>query len=413
MTFVSSAIIAGSVNAAPIPFTRDLQLEQEIVETYSGIAYANYQDSLQGVSDLKQAINDFLVGAENNFSERSLELLLKNAKDVWTSNARVPYGQTEIFRFVNGPIDFEAIDDGVTSYLEQINFEGVEGMVNGWPLDEAYIDAVDGDPQAGIVNNTALPITKDLLTSMNEQNGEKNISTGYHAVEFLLWGQDFSATGAGERPASDYTTAPNADRRRLYLKTLVEILDDHISSVTAQWEPNQNNYRASLKSLDSGATLQNMFVSMISMIGDELKSERVENALLLEDQEEEHSCFSDTTVNDIMGNYLGAKNIYLGQYQAYNNASANYTGKGISAYVATFYPDLDQKIKAQFTATENAIAYFYATTAKNLNFGYQSIAISFDNAIVDEQAKVQAIIDELDALDGLLKQAAKDLGYQI
>lgn len=413
MSIISSAIFAASVNASPVPFARDLNLEKEIVESYSAIAHANYQDSLIGVKELRNAINDFVAAAENSFSDRTLELLMQNAKDVWAKNARIPYGQTEIFRFVNGPVDFEAIDDGITTYLELINFEGVEGLMNAWPLDEAYIDSVAGDATAGIINNRSLTITKDLLVSMNEQNGEKNISTGFHAIEFLLWGQDTDVAGPGSRSISDYTTASNADRRRLYLKTLVEILDEHLSSITNQWTAGQVNYRDSLTKIDTQATLEGMFVSMISMIGDELKSERIENALILEDQEEEHSCFSDTTINDIFGNYLGAKNIYLGQYNAYNAGVINVNGKGVSDYVSTFYPDLDKKIKAQFELVENAIAYFYGTTAKNLHFGSQAIVIPFDAAIVNDQASVQSIVDELDSLDNLLKQAAKELGYQI
>ena len=56
-------------------------------------------------------------------------------------------------------------------------------------------------------------ITAEALTAANEEGGETNISTGWHAIEFLLWGQDLSATGPGARPATDYTTAPNAERR--------------------------------------------------------------------------------------------------------------------------------------------------------------------------------------------------------
>src|SRR5690606_31905515 len=108
------------------------------------------------------------------------------AKQAWIY-ARQPYGKTEVFRFYNGPIDRD---------------QGPEGLLNAWPLDEAYIDYVVGAPQSGIINNiTEFPeITKELLISLNELDGEKNVSTGYHAIEFLLWGQDFFTDSAGQRP---------------------------------------------------------------------------------------------------------------------------------------------------------------------------------------------------------------------
>ena len=80
--------------------------------------------------------------------------------------------------------------------------DGPEGLINAWPLDEAYIDYVEGDPAAGVVNDpdTYPTIDAELLTSLNEQGGEANISTGWHAIEFLLWGQDLSTDGPGDAP---------------------------------------------------------------------------------------------------------------------------------------------------------------------------------------------------------------------
>ena len=136
---------------------------------------------------------------------------LAAAKQSWL-DARVLYGPTEAFRFYDGPIDNP--DDGP------------EGQINAWPLDEAYIDYVEGDAAAGIINDTVgVPeITTDVLVAANEEGGESNISTGWHAIEFLLWGQDLSADGAGARPLTDYTTAPTAERRATYLTLLAELL---------------------------------------------------------------------------------------------------------------------------------------------------------------------------------------------
>ncbi len=69
-------------------------------------------------------------------------------------------------------------------------------------------------------------ITKELLAEKLQEAGgvEANVATGYHAVEFLLWGQDLNGTGPGNgaRPASDFDTKKctngNCARRAQYLK---------------------------------------------------------------------------------------------------------------------------------------------------------------------------------------------------
>lgn len=394
--------------AFPVPFKRDMALEKAIVANYADMAYANYSDSLVGAKFLGKTLSAFTALSQMNTAPETLKTSFELAKITWT-NSRLPYGQSEIFRFYNGPIDFEAIDDGVTTYLESINFEGVEGLLNAWPLDEAYIDYVGGDLTAGIINDPSIAITRETLELMNERDGEKNISTGYHAIEFLLWGQDQSLTGPGQRPVSDYTTAKNADRRRLYLNTLSETMISHLEKVTDQWKPGMKNYREELVNRDPREVVTFMFTAMIAMAGDELKSERIENALLLEDQEEEQSCFSDTTINDIYTNYLGVKNTYLGKYKGLYNRQ-EIKGASVSDLVASINPALDKKIREAFTSAEETIAPFYGVDAQNLGLGGNQIVIAFDVAITSQQSKVQMIVDALDELDGLLKQAASELG---
>ena len=147
---------------------------------------------------------------------------LDAAKEAWLT-ARDEYGPTEAFRFYGGPIDNEET--------------GVEGLVNAWPLDEAYIDYVDGDPEAGIVNNPDEhpTIDADALVAANEQGGEANVSTGWHAIEFLLWGQDLSADGPGARPVEDYTTS--RERRPSRRLPRHRLRPARSSTWTAWWPP--------------------------------------------------------------------------------------------------------------------------------------------------------------------------------
>lgn len=401
-----------SVNAElPAPLAPQSELEKEVVSTYQKIGFSNYQDSLLGVEGLQAKIENFIKMTKAGQNEAQLNKALDEVKASWTYEARIPYSQSEIYRFVNGPIDFEAIDDGVDTYLETIGFEGVEGLVNAWPLDEAYIDYVEGDATTGLINDPSVVLDSDTITVMNERDGEKNISTGYHAIEFILWGQDRDLNGPGQRPVADFTSNTSADRRKAYLSLTTEVLKNHLETVTGQWNPQVVNYTTELFQRDSKDVISDMFVAMISMIGDELKSERIENALLLEDQEEEQSCFSDTTVNDIFGNYLGAKNLYLGTYSAFNRAELSVAGTGVEALVSLVAPNLDLRIKESFVTIETALAEFYGVSIQDLKYGQNEIKLPFDKAIVQDQAKVEAIIAGLEDLDNALKDAQRVLGY--
>ncbi len=177
-----------------------------VVSHYAALVAATYEDTAAAATELQQAIAAFLAAPSADG--------LAAARKAWLV-AREWYGQTEAFRFYGGPID----DD-----------KGPEGRLNSWPLDEAYIDYVRGKPGAGIVNDPRVAITKASLARLNERGGEENISAGWHAIEFLLWGQDRSETGPGDRPFTDYVdrAAPHAARRRQYLQVVTELLLDDL-----------------------------------------------------------------------------------------------------------------------------------------------------------------------------------------
>ena len=225
------------------------------------------------------------------------EQSLADCKSAWLA-ARLPYGQTEAYRFYDGPIDGPA---------------GVEGLLNAWPLDEGYIDYVVGGDSGLVGKNT--PITKQFLVDMNEKDGETNISTGYHAIEFLLWGQDLSATGPGTRPATDYSTAANASRRGQYLIAVADLLLENLQTVRDQWKVGATQRNDFVQKANPDASLAKLMRGMGALAKGELAGQRMRAALQTSNQEDEHSCFSDNTHTDIKMNYLGIKNLYLGRYK--------------------------------------------------------------------------------------------------
>jgi putative iron-regulated protein len=226
----------GSIDSAPVN------------AAYAANVHANYAESLSKAQMLKTAIDAFVAAPS--------QTTLDAAKTAWLAS-REPYGQTEVFRFYDGPIDNPE--------------DGPEGAINAWPLDEVFIDYVDNMPNAGIINNLqAFPtITKQVIADQNENGGEANISSGYHAIEFLLWGQDLSASGPGVRPFTDYTTLANADRRKQYLSLVTELLVDDLTAVTEAWADGAD-YRADF---EAGGTdsIQKMLLGMGSLSATAIK----------------------------------------------------------------------------------------------------------------------------------------------
>jgi len=262
----------------------------EIVQEYAALVYDNYTKTHADAVALQTAINAFLDNPNDETQNA--------AKQTWLIS-RDSYGQTEAFRFYEGPIDF----------ADENGNEGPEGRLNAWPLDEAYIDYVQGNEKAGLVNNAGVDITKASLTDTNQADDEAEVSTGYHAIEFLLWGQDLSLDSAGQRPASDYAKTPENERRRKYLKVVTDLMVDDLAFLMKEWAPAQDNFAKGFLQ-DEGA-LSKIMTALATLSGFELASERMATSLDSGDQEDEHSCFSDNTHNDFIMNQQGIMNVFF------------------------------------------------------------------------------------------------------
>jgi putative iron-regulated protein len=288
-------------------------------ETYADVVYASYDDSVVSATAMKAAIAAFLATPS--------DATLAAAKQAWLT-ARNDYLPTEAFRFYDGPIDNPK--------------NGPEGRINAWPMDEAYVDYVTGSPTSGIVNNTAKypTITTAVLTETNEAGGEKNISTGWHAIEFLLWGQDANPNGPGARSVTDYTTGTNASRRADYLRLTTDLLIQDLTSVRDQWAPDGGAYRKKMVANPKQA-ITNALRGMGALSAGELAGERMAVAYETKDQEDEHSCFSDNTNADVVGDLVGIRRVYLADHPKVSG------GTSISDLVAKVNPQLDTKLRGQ------------------------------------------------------------------
>ena len=185
---------------------------------------------------------------------------------------------------------------------------------------------------ANVIANTSIKIageqvdtskiTKELLADKLQEAGgvESNVATGYHAIEFLLWGQDLNGTGpgAGNRPATDYDlkncTDGHCDRRAQYLETATDLLVDDLALDGRTVGPDGAARKAVMA--DGGkAGLVALFKGLGSLSYGEMAGERMKLGLLIHDPEEEHDCFSDNTHNSLYYDVVGIKNVYLGSYK--------------------------------------------------------------------------------------------------
>ncbi|MGE0788217.1 MAG: imelysin family protein [Sandaracinaceae bacterium] len=291
------------------------------------MAEAEYEDSLGGVQALSAAIAAFRADPT--------DATLEAARQAWL-DSRVSYLQTEPWRYYGGPI-------------EQGDPER-EGALNGWPIDESVIDYVvdpaSGEIVMGGVVNSTDPIDGPLLRSLNATASETALTTGYHPIEFLLWGQDDpSESGPGNRPLTDFTTDPQAERRLTYLTVAAQLMEEDLAGVLAEWRDEPTTFRTAFREGDPQDRLADVFLGLASMSGPELAGERIGVALDTRDQEDEHSCFSDNTHHEIYLDALGIRNVYLGEYVRTDGTRVE--GPSPSDLVRARDPDLDARIREQ------------------------------------------------------------------
>lgn len=375
-----------------------------VVAHYADLALAVFSDAARTGKALQGAIDALLANPGED--------TLKAAREAWLA-ARAPYMQSEVFRFGNAVVD------------------DWEGQLNAWPLDEGLIDYVAADYQhalgnpgasANIIANTEIQvgedqldvteITPEKLASLNELGGsEANVATGYHAIEFLLWGQDLNGSnpGAGARPATDFVVGEGAtgghnERRRAFLKAAADLLVADLDEMVGQWQAGvAGNYRASLEAEPAENGLRKMLFGMGSLSLGELAGERMKVALEANSTEDEHDCFSDNTHNSHFYNGKGIRNVYLGEYRKVDGSTLS--GPSLSSLVAKLDAQADSSLKADLEATEGKLQALVDSANNGQHFDQ---LIAADNSA--GQQIVRDAIAALVAQTGAIEQAAGKLG---
>ncbi len=374
----------------------------EILTTYADIAQAKYEDSLIAAKTLGAAI-DVLIADPSDAT-------LNAARAAWIA-ARVPYQQTEVYRFGNAVVD------------------EWEGKVNAWPLDEGLIDYVDAsyggasDENAFAALNVianrsfdlsgktidAREITPALLSNtLHEADGiEANVATGYHAIEFLLWGQDLNghSSGAGNRPFTDFVqgdacTGGNCDRRAQYLSAATDLLVSDLAWMAEQWKEG-GEARAALTANET-AGISAILTGMGSLSYGEQAGERMRLGLMLNDPEEEHDCFSDNTHNSHYYDGLGIQNVYLGSYTRIDGTPVG--GASLSDLLSVTNPELDVEMKVKLANTIQALGRLKSTAESGFaydqmlergNEGGEQLIMAGVNGLIDQTKTIERIVATL------------------
>ena len=364
----------------------------KVLVNYANIAHAMYEDSLITAESLKSAVNALVA--------KPTKTNLIRARAAWIA-AREPYQQTEGYRFGNAIVD------------------DWEGKVNAWPLDEGLIDYVDSsygkasddNPYftANIIANTSIKLSGKVIdassitpaflsgTLHEIDEVESNVATGYHAIEFLLWGQDLNGTnpGAGNRPHTDFNqkncTGGNCIRRAQYLTATTDLLINDLRDIVAAWAPGGAARIEVTKNSRNG--IATMIKGLGSLSYGELAGERIKLGLMLHDPEEEHDCFADNTQNSHYFDQIGMIAIYQGNYARIDGSLVH--GESLKSLISSRSPDVANKIERAMSATLSRMQIM-----KDLA---DSRIMSYDQMIGEGNVVGNGIIQ--DVVDGLVSQA--------
>ncbi|AHA27396.1 imelysin family protein [Candidatus Liberibacter americanus] len=384
-----TSIIIFLINPLSLPNALAAVNPIDVLQHYAYVAHARYEDALNSAKQLDNAIDALIA-----FPSKEK---LDDARLKWIK-ARIPYQQSEVNRFISPTIN-------------ELNKK-----INEWPIDEGFIDYVDisyiqDDNEnelynANIIANSKISVngqeidisvlTPELIRKLHGANGvSRNVTTGYHAIEFLLWGQDLQTKTrkAGDRPYTDFSikkcTGGNCKKRADYLKIASTLLISDLEKMAKSWSAEGETTKLLMKDIKSGLNL--MIKGMTYMSYGELAGDRMNLGLVLHDPEQEIDRFSDNTHASYLNNIIGIASSYTGEYTRIN--SEKISGASISDLIRNNYKNLDIEINNKLYDTLKD-AYIMAEHASHVE--------SYDQMINDNNPIGNKIVRNV--IDDLIRQ---------
>ncbi|MEM7259253.1 MAG: imelysin family protein, partial [Pseudomonadota bacterium] len=282
-------------------------------------------------------------------------------------------------------------------------------------------------PTVNIINSN-VEINEALISNTATAEDEHDVIAGYHALEFMLWGQDLNEDGSadtlnardssgGQRPLTDFTTDQYADRRILYLQVVAAKLVADLQGVRDGWVEGAS-YRTAFTTVadedEAKQKLTEILTGMGTLSEGELAGERMQISFSSNSQEDEHSCFSDNTHRDIWLNAEGIANSFYGVYNGFDtnndalddNTTRQVDGYGLDDYLTDAgLTDLRDRMTAALTSTETAYTEI-DTSARN---GQPVDTLIQDNVRTADNPMYKTII-ALNAQSAIIAEGATTLG---
>jgi putative iron-regulated protein len=397
-TFAFAAVVFLAVVPACLVRAATPPPAHSVAVHYADLAEAIYGDAAIAARDLQKAVNAFLAQPTSDN--------LAKARLTWKA-ARIPYLQSEGFRFANSVVD------------------DWEPRVNAWPLDEGLIDYVapsygknsEQNPlytlniiasaklRVGAKMIDASTIDAALLRQLQEAEGvQTNVSTGYHAIEFLLWGQDLKGLsgGSGERPATDYDlsacTHGSCSRRAAYLKAVSDLLVSDLEEMTTDWAKD-GKARAELLAKSEDGALSEILTGLGSLTYGEMAGERMKLGLMLHDPEEQQDCFSNNTHNSHFYDEQGIGQIWRGHYVRLDGSAVE--GASMRDYVMAADPAAAQRLDTALDGAHTAIATIRDAAESGRMAYSQMIASGNDEGNKTVQSAMDALVAQTRAIEGV------------
>lgn len=356
--------------------------KEALIRNHAAIAYAVYSDALFQATNLQTAIASFVTDpTDDGLSESRL---------AWR-NAYYAYLQCAALQFSNGPVD----DD-----------RDLSRQIGKWPINPSLIDYTTGQFGGLISDSAELPnVTLDALQALNGPDVNRPTTIGFHAIEFLLWGEDdddVALLTAGNRTFLDYNGADssiqNTVRRSKYLRVCSEILVSQLGVLTNEWDSlGSKNYRKDFIGLEVNSALKNILTGMGTLAKSEISERALEKPVSASSQDLEVSNYSDNTITDFIAMTNSLDIFYRGTYTPLT--SLDIKGKSVEDLIGEANPELaDQVDKKLIECLElvNAIPTPYDwQAAQESEFGAESIA-GAATALAELEALFKEVAREFD-----------------
>ncbi|MEL6648507.1 MAG: imelysin family protein, partial [Pseudomonadota bacterium] len=167
--------------------------------------------------------------------------------------------------------------------------------------------------------------------------------------------------------------------------------------MVAQWQAG-GDARTQLTA-DENAGISTILTGMGSLSYGETAGERMRLGVMLNDPEEEHSCFADNTHNDHFYNAVGIRNVYLGSYTRIDGSVVS--GEALSSLVAAADATTDAEMQSKLNAAviemlEMKIAaesgFSYDSMLERGNAKGEALIMGGVNALVDQTRSIERAV---------------------